>query len=147
KIGRIQDNVVIAEGVVLVEAHGSGRRSSGGGDPGYKSNFGGECTMPPSRGGVCVLQRRGSVAEELPALDRFDDGLRYHAFPGGVIGLEAAQDIAGEDVEDVRIEAHDAVDVVIFHQVRVQVAQALADLEIPRGDEDVGGEVGHVRLA
>ena len=83
-----------------------------------------------------------SEAEEAAGFDGGGDGGGDHRFPGRVAGLDAREDVAGEDVEEIGVIADEALDVVIFHEVGVEVGEVGRDLQVARGDEDVGGESG-----
>lgn len=65
------------------------------------------------------LDRGGGllVAEEGAGLDGLGHRGRDHVLTGGIVLLDATEDVAGEDAEDVGIVAHDAVHVVVLEEV------------------------------
>jgi len=55
-----------------------------------------------------------SVAEKPPLFDGCDNRRRHHLLPRSVVLLDAPKHVAGENMQDARVEADDTLDVVIL---------------------------------
>src|SRR5258708_38474389 len=79
---------------------------------------------------LCRLRRRNQrhVSEQPALLDRFGHARRNHRLPSRIAFFDSVQHVAGKDMEYVRVEAHDGVDVMILQQMRLKIAQVFDHL-------------------
>ena len=105
-IAGIEHQVVVAQGVVLVEAHDRGSTDERAA-AGIKENL--RPAAPAAEGLTGPLfgrdRRRGRrrrAAEERPRLDRLHHRLRHRLLPGWIAGLDLGQHVAGDDVQGRR---------------------------------------------
>lgn len=64
-----------------------------------------------------------AVAEIVAVLDRLGDFRGDHRFPGRVVILDSAQDVAGKNMQDGFIEIVELLDPAAFDEVAVQALQ------------------------
>ena len=77
------------------------------------------------------------VAEQVPLFDKSRYFGWYGGLPTDLAALNLSQDIAGEDIHNRGIEAHDRSNITAFHEVSVKIPQIKRDLQIGRIDPDI----------
>src|SRR5437764_14610044 len=87
---------------------------------GRRQDWPGGC-VPPS---ILRLERRRlglPKTKQFPPLDRRGHARRHHLLPARIASAHAREHVGGEDAHHLAIEADDTVDVVVLHEVIVEV--------------------------